>query len=122
MTTKTLLASVTMMALTLLRSPAQIPQAPSPSPIPDQITVNVLGEVNKPSRIALPRGGTLLDAVAAAEGFTRMANTSKILLIHKTMGEKPDSVRIDLRPILAGIARDVTLRDGDTVVVGQAIF
>jgi len=120
MNPKTLLASIIMLALTLLGSPAQ--EAQPAVAAPDQITVNVLGEVNRPARIILPKGGTLLDAIASAGGFTRLGNPAKAVLIHKSAGAKPDSMKIDLRPIMGGAAKDVTLRDGDTVVIGQAIF
>jgi len=122
MNIKTAMASVIMFAATLIHSPAQLTSVPSPTPTPQQITVNVLGEVNRPARITLPKGGTLLDALALAGGFTRMANTSVIILIHKSAGEKPDSVKINLKPILSGDAKDVTLRDGDTVNIKASIF
>jgi protein involved in polysaccharide export with SLBB domain len=126
---RTLLASVFILALTLHQSPAQQPQPlPQPPPqqiqvpAPDQIAVNILGEVNRPARIILQKGATLLDAIASAGGFTRTANPSRVILIHKSAGEKPDSVHIDLKPILNGVAKDVPLRDGDTVNVGVSMF
>jgi protein involved in polysaccharide export with SLBB domain len=121
MNIKTLLVSVIMLAVTLVQSPAQITQI-SPTPVPEQITVNVLGEVNRPARMTLPKGGTLLDAIALAGGFTRMANTATVILIHKTTGDKPDSVKINIKPILAGEAKDILLRDGDTLNIKAAIF
>jgi polysaccharide export outer membrane protein len=106
---------------TLAQGPAQITNMPQP-PVPVQITVNVLGEVNRPARITLPKGGTLLDAIAQAGGFTRMANTAILILIHKTTGDKPDSVKINIKPILAGEAKDIPLRDGDTLNIKATIF
>jgi len=126
MNTKILLSSLAVMALSL-HSGAQQPQAALASPAPQpailsQININVLGQVNTPGRITLPKGSGLLDAIAAASGFSRGASPAKTLLIRKTAGDKPDSVKIDLRPILAGRAKDMTLRDGDTVVIGQSLF
>lgn len=119
---KSAMASVMMLVLTLPRGGAQEPEM-KPSATPSlQIVVNVLGEVNRPSRIVLPKGGTILDAIAAAGGLTKLGNPAKTILIHKSAGEKPDSTKLDLRPILSGAAKDITLRDGDTVVVGQALF
>jgi len=126
MNIKTLLASVILLALTVLHSPGQVTQVPAqPQPSAARaslIMVNMLGAVNIPARIALPVGGTLLDAIASAGGLSKVANPSKIILIHKSTGEKPDSIKVDLKPIMAGAVRDIILRDGDTVVVGQAMF
>lgn len=88
----------------------------------EQIVINVLGQVNKPSRLALPKTGTLLDAIASAGGFTKIANMSKVTVIHKSAGDKPDSASIDLKPILQGKAKDIALKDGDTVIVNESIF
>jgi len=126
MNTKILLSSLALMALSL-HSGAQQPQAVTASPAPQpavvtQININVLGQVNAPGRITLPKGSGLLDAIAGASGFSRGASPAKTLLIRKTAGDKPDSVKINLLPILAGRAKDMTLRDGDTVVIGQSLF
>jgi len=126
MNRNTILASVMILAFTLVAGSAQeapVPmQSPSPAAAVDQITINVLGQVNKPARITLPKAGTLLDAIASVGGLTRYANPAKTMLIHKSSGGKPDSTKIDLRPILAGAARDIILKDGDTVVIGESTF
>ena len=106
-----------MLAFTLIRSPAQ--ESPTPTPAPDQIMVNVLGAVVKPARVALPKGGTVLDAIASAGGLTSMGDPTRLLLIHKSTGEKPDSVTINLKPVLAGTVKDIPLRNGDTVVIKE---
>jgi hypothetical protein len=79
--------------------------------------VNVLGEVNKPSRISLPRFCTLLDAIASAGGLTKSADARTVLIIHKSCGDKPDTTEVNLAAILAGTSQDVLLRTGDTIVV-----
>jgi len=102
---------------------AASPASPAPSaPAVEQITINVLGQVNYPARVNLPKGSGLLDAIAAAGGFSRIANPARILLIHKTPADKPDTEKLDMRTILNGTTRDIPLRNGDTVVVGQAMF
>jgi protein involved in polysaccharide export with SLBB domain len=121
---KTLAASAMMLAFTLMGSQGQVTQPPTQPGVeaPVQISVNVLGEVNRPARITLTKGGTLLDAIALAGGLTRIASPTHIVLIHKSAGEKPDSVKIDLRPILAGKTKDILLRDGDTVNIEATLF
>ena len=130
MNTKPVLLSLAVLNLALcavVAQPPPPPAAPAPSAqatpaILNPIVVNVLGEVNNPSRVTLPKGSGLLDAIAAADGFTHIANPSKTLLIHKTAGQKPDTIKVDLKQIMTGVAKDVVLRDGDTVVIGAAIF
>jgi protein involved in polysaccharide export with SLBB domain len=133
---KTLIALLAMLAIVLPQAHAQAPQPPGAQPVPtgpnppaqalppalSPIVINVLGEVNRPSRIVLPKGSGLLDAIAAADGFTRVANPADTLLIHKTPGEKPESVKINVKRIMSGTAKDIALRDGDTVVVGAGLF
>ena len=107
--------------LTISQCGAQQKAAPS-EPTSPQITVNVLGEVNKPARVTLPVGSGLLDAIAAGGGFTEHANPSKINVIHKSAGDKADITKIDMKRILGGPDKDYTLHDGDTVQVGEAIY
>jgi len=118
MNTKTFLASVMMLTITVLQSPGQQAQAAKGN----VIVVNVLGQVNRPARIALPSGATLLDAIASTGGLTRIARPSKLVLIHKTKSGKLDSMQIDFRPIMNGFAHDIKLRDGDTVVVSESLY
>ncbi len=91
-----------------------------PVKAPEQISVNVLGVVNRQSRVTLPSGSTILDALASAGGMPDNANLAKVRLIHKSGGEKPHVAEINVKKILAGTAEDVVLQDGDTVDV-QAI-
>jgi polysaccharide export outer membrane protein len=128
MNTKLLLASAVILAFTL-NAPAQEPPPQAPPPADQQaesgsnaITINILGEANRPGRVTLPRGSGLLDAIASVGGFSRIANPRKITIIHKTAGPKPDFVKIDWYPIVQGSAKDFILRDGDTIVIGQSTF
>ena len=110
---KTLVASLAFLAFVSPQAPAQQPQ------VPDAIYVNVLGQVYHQERMALPRGSGLLDAITEAGGTTKFADTSRIILIHKTAGGKPDTERINFNPIFRGTAKDIILRNGDTVVVNE---
>ncbi len=56
--------------LLLLAVAAMCSAEETPKPKPAQITVNVLGAVNKPSRVTLSKGATILDALASAGGET----------------------------------------------------
>ena len=107
--------------LMIAQCAAQQKAAPSASILPT-ITVNMLGQVNQPARLKLPIGSGLLDAIAAAGGFTKIGNPSRVIVIHKTAGDKADVTKIDMKKILGGIDKDYALRDGDTVQVGEAVF
>jgi protein involved in polysaccharide export with SLBB domain len=132
MNTKIFLSTLLLLSLSLAPCGAQVSQVtplpagatvlPALAHAPDQIIINVLGQVNRADRITLPAGSGLLDAIAAAGGFTRVANPAKIIIIHKSAGDKPDVSRIDMNKITSGMVKDIKLRDGDTVEVGQAIF
>jgi len=129
MNTRTLLAAGLLFAMALppcgaqmAQTPVAVPAATPIAPIANQITINVLGQVNRPDRIVLPIGSGLLDAIAAAGGFTRIGNPANVIVIHKTSGERPDVSKIDMKKIMNGYVRDVRLRDGDTVEIGEVIF
>lgn len=93
----------------------------TPTPMPAQITVNVLGAVNKPSRVTLPKGATILDALASAGGETTAGDLSKVKLIRRSI-DQPDLAEINVKKILNGTAGDVVLRDGDTINVLKSSF
>jgi protein involved in polysaccharide export with SLBB domain len=124
---KTFLASLAVLAFILPHAPAQQPQA-SPALTTtvqsevlsaDTIYVNVLGQVNQQAQVALPKGSGLLDAISRAGGTTKFADTSKIMLIHKSASEKPDTEKINFNAIILGTTKDIVLRNGDTVIVNQ---
>jgi protein involved in polysaccharide export with SLBB domain len=122
MNTRALLVTAGTLLLGLAPSRAQDSQAtptPAITPAPNQIIVNVLGNVKRVDRITLPAGSGLLDAIVAAGGFAEYANTSKIMIIHKTRADKPDVTYVDMTKILSGTVRDIVLRYGDTVEVNQ---
>ena len=128
MKTKSLLSAAALLAFSL-PSPAQQPQIPVPAPvqqpapvISNAIFINVLGAVNQPARVNLPRGSGLLDVIAATGGLLKSADLRKITVIHKSAGDRADSVKIDLVPIMQGATRDITMRDGDTVVITEKLI
>lgn len=81
-------------------------------------TVSVLGNVRDPGRIEFKSQVTILDALAAAGGFTEFASTSKILVIRDTQdGEK--RVRFDYNEVLdsGNNSSRLVLLPGDVVLV-----
>jgi|ERR1700677_3231090 len=88
----------------------------------ETITVNVLGAVNKPSKLTMPKGSTVLDALALAGDFNAFAAKSKVKLIHKSSGAKPDATLIDVKAMMEGTEKAVVLREGDTLFVPQSNY
>ncbi|MEZ5303399.1 MAG: polysaccharide biosynthesis/export family protein [Verrucomicrobiales bacterium] len=82
-------------------------------------SVSVLGQVSKPDFLELPsdKPMTLLQAIARVGGFTRIANTKKVIL---RRGER--ILEVNARDIARGEASDVVLKDGDIIQVNESIF
>jgi polysaccharide export outer membrane protein len=94
--------------------------------------VYVVGEVRQPGPQPLTGDMTLIEALARA-GSTLPSAGAEILIVHSAAGEavakatlpmQPgagDPVRIDLRELQEkGLAKNVPLRDGDTIYVPRA--
>ena len=113
MNSKALCVALLLLLLATIRASAQAPATPKES----QITVNVLGDVNKPLRCILPVNATVLDALASAGGLTPFANPSRLKIIHAGTAETPDVTMVNLKDELSGMAKATPLRDGDTMVV-----
>ena len=87
--------------------------------------VYVLGQVKKPSEIAIPpeKTITVLEAITSVGGFTDIANTSKIKVLRMENG-KQKSIDVDVNAITKQGKKslDVELMPGDVVFVPQSMF
>ena len=87
--------------------------------------VYVLGQVKKPSEIAIPpeKTITVLEAVTSVGGFTDIANTSKVKVLRMENG-KQKSIDVDVNAIMkqGKKALDIELLPGDVVFVPQSMF
>ena len=80
---------------------------------------------NKPGPVIIPgeETMTLSNAIAAAGGTTRLANTRSITVKRKLADGTSKTFDVDLRAILNDKnTHDFNLYDGDTVDVPEAIF
>ena len=80
-----------------------------------RVRVYVFGEVRKPGAVELDKGHTVIDAIGAAQGFTRDTAKKKIFLIHQ---DQPKSlIPINLNNMLktGDMSQNVTLREGDNL-------
>lgn len=83
--------------------------------------VHVLGMVASPGKveIAPDQDLTLIDAISQSRGVTRLGNPKKVR-IKPGDGSKPYDVNFD--EIRRGDARDIILREGDTITVPERII
>jgi protein involved in polysaccharide export with SLBB domain len=85
----------------------------------------MLGEVNHPGSFEMPEGNPdgidLLEAVAMAGGYTRIAAPERITVRRRVNG-RDQVMRIDGKRMARGAANSFEVVAGDTVTVGQSIF
>lgn len=85
------------------------------------INVYVMGEANRPGKIAVERGTTLLQIFAEMGGFSRFAATGRIQL-RRPDGKGGETVYpIDYKAIERGASNAglTVLREGDVIIVPQ---
>ena len=88
-------------------------------------TVNVFGAVNNPASIPIPpeKNFSLLDAIAKAGGFSRLANRNRISLTRIGPNGQAQNYLINADELMTG---DTTnrwpLRDGDVITVAERMF
>lgn len=86
----------------------------------------VLGQVNRPGSFEMPEGSPggidLLEAVAMAGGYTRIAAPERITVRRK--GSKGDEVlKVDAKRLARGEGnKNFMVLPGDTITVGESIF
>jgi polysaccharide biosynthesis/export protein len=102
-----------------------IPLAPNDVinvPLDTQITIYVMGEVQKPGKALFRRSQTptLLQAIADAGGPTDRA--SRKVVIKRMVNGVEKTISADYKKIIAGRDKDLILQDSDTVVVFEARF
>lgn len=86
--------------------------------------VFVLGEVAKPGSYSMPSDRTLtvVEAIALAGGFTKIASPDKTRVVRKNEGQV-ENVTVPVKQITRGDkAKDVPLKPDDVVFVPQTFF
>jgi SLBB domain len=91
--------------------------------IPRGNTFFVSGEVRKPGAYQIERGATAFGGVSVAGGFTDKAARGQVKLIRRSPAGEQDTVVLDMSGADPQ-ARDLPLRDGDTLLVptGNAYY
>ena len=92
-------------------------------PVPSAVTIFCLGEVTSPGAQQFRSTDriTVLSAIARAGGLS--ARASKKISVKRRKGESlQQEIEIDYRKILSGKEPDMTLRDGDVLVIKESLF
>lgn len=81
----------------------------------------VAGEVAKPGRYDLRGGYTAVDAIAVSGGLKVSSKHSQVLLVRRLNDEFADVRVVDIKRIMKidGIKEDVSLQNGDLLIVPQ---
>lgn len=86
----------------------------------------VLGQVNRPGSYEMPDGSPqgieLLEAIAMAGGYTRIAAPERVSVRRHGQGSKDQVLRVNAKRLAKGSAENFTVAPGDTVTVGESIF
>jgi protein involved in polysaccharide export with SLBB domain len=83
--------------------------------------VSVLGQVNKPGSVTYFPRMTIVDAIAAAGGFTGIAAKNSVTLRREVRG-RVNSLSYPVADISEGRAGNVFLLPGDVLVVDERMF
>jgi polysaccharide export outer membrane protein len=83
--------------------------------------ISVLGQVQKPGPVAYFLRMTILDAIAAAGGFTAIADKNEVTL-RRESGGKVATQTYPVRDITEGSYPNIVLVPGDILVVQERLF
>ena len=83
--------------------------------------VSVMGQVQKPGSVPYFTNMTIVDAIAAAGGFTGIASKNSVTLRREAKGSV-ESKNYPVADISEGRAPNVVLRPGDILVVDERLF
>ncbi|RFC49779.1 MAG: polysaccharide export outer membrane protein [Verrucomicrobia bacterium] len=90
-----------------------------------QRTVNVFGAVNTPGSITIPpeKVINLLDAVARAGGFSRLANRTNVSLTRTLPNGQQANYTVNTDQLVTGDAKNrYQIQDGDVIFVPERVF
>lgn len=86
----------------------------------------VLGQVNRPGSYEMPDGSPdgidLLEAVAMAGGYTRIAAPERISVRRQNGKGNEQILKVNAKRVAKGEATSFEVRPGDTITVGESIF
>jgi polysaccharide export outer membrane protein len=87
---------------------------------------SVLGQVNRPGSYELPDGSPggidILEAIAMAGGYTRIAAPERVRVRRPMEGGGDQLFKVDAKRLARGEGKSFLVRPGDTITVGESIF
>ena len=87
---------------------------------------SVLGQVNRPGSYEMPDGSPggidLLEAIAMAGGYTRIAAPERISVRRQTAAGGDQIFKVNAKRFTRGSGGSFRVEPGDTVTVGESIF
>lgn len=88
---------------------------------PDTMDIYVLGEVSKPGKIAVEKGTSILQMFAEMGGFTKFAATKRVQLRREAANGTLTTFQFNYAALERGarLSNNLTLQDGDTIIVPQ---
>ena len=86
---------------------------------------SILGQVNRPGSIEMPEGTQegidLLEAIALAGGYTRIASPERIT-VRRQSGSGDQIFKVNAKRFTKGRGGGFRVEPGDTITVGESIF
>ena len=86
----------------------------------------MLGQVNRPGSYEMPDGSPegidLLEAVAMAGGYTRIAAPERVSIRRHSNSGRDEIIRVDAKRLARGDRGNFTVLPGDAITVGESIF
>src|SRR2546430_573240 len=86
----------------------------------------MLGQINRPGSYEMPDGSPegidLLEAVAMAGGYTRIAAPERISIRRHSNAGKDEIIRVDAKRLARGDRGNFTVLPGDAITVCESIF
>jgi len=86
----------------------------------------VLGQVNRPGSYEMPEGNPggvdLMEAIAMAGGYTRIAAPDRISIRRRREGGNDQILKVNGKRVAKGEGGSFSVVPGDTVTVGESIF
>jgi len=93
-------------------------------PVDRLITIYVFGQVREPGalQVKMSKKITLLQAIAQAGGLSENASKRGVIVKRKDKGGKEINMQVNLNDIIKGKKKDISLKEGDVVIVKESIF
>jgi polysaccharide biosynthesis/export protein len=86
----------------------------------------MLGQINHPGSYDMPDGSPegidLLEAIAMAGGYTRIAAPERISVRRHSKSGRDEIIRVDAKRLARGDRGNFTVLPGDAITVGESIF